>query len=169
MNQLLTDLAETIRLQMVEGHLTLSVAESCTSGQIAAALSSVDGASAYFQGGLVAYQDWVKQSFLGVEADAIRQFNVVSRQVVEQMVEGACHSFHTSMAIASTGYAGAGSNGIPSGTIWIGWGRPGDLHSQMLLLHGSRNDNTAWATASALRAFCAYLGHSCGREAACRQ
>ena len=95
MKTLLTNLSESIRIEMVSRQLTLSVAESCTSGLIAAALTSVDGASAYFQGGLVAYQDWMKQTYLNVDGAAIQQYDVVSRQVVEQMVEGACQQFHS--------------------------------------------------------------------------
>lgn len=112
-------LCQAIRDLMLARGLTLSCAESCTGGGVAAALTSVDGSSGYFQGGLVAYQNELKERFLGVSEADIRQFDVVSRPVVEQMVKGACALFHTDCALASTGYAGEGNGRIASGTIWI--------------------------------------------------
>ena len=85
--------------------MTLSTAESCTGGRIAAAITAHSGASRYFQGGLVAYQNEVKEQLLGVPSEMIDRYGVVSRQVAEQMVRGACTLFHTDYALASTGYA----------------------------------------------------------------
>lgn len=142
---------------MVDRGLTLSTAESCTSGRIAASLTQISGASDYFQGGLVAYQDRLKIQYLGVSASDIQQYDVVSRQVVEQMVRGACAMFGTDCAIASTGYAGTGCNGIPDGTIWIGWGRADNVHSLMLTGDNGREANTANAAAQALLHFFEYI------------
>ena len=63
---------------MLAHGLTLSVAESCTGGGIAAALTSVSGSSGYFQGGLVAYQNELKVKFLGVSDSDIELYDVVS-------------------------------------------------------------------------------------------
>ena len=110
-------LCQAIQGLMLARGLTLSCAESCTGGGVAAALTSISGSSGYFQGGLVAYQNELKERFLGVSEADIRQFDVVSRPVVEQMVKGACTLFHTDCALASTGYAGEGNGRIASGTI----------------------------------------------------
>lgn len=136
---------------------TLSTAESCTSGRIAATLTTVSGASGYFQGGLVAYQDHIKVQELGVDPLAIEQYDVVSQQVVEQMVVGACRMFHTDYALASTGYADQGNNRVPGGTIWIGFGTPEDVHSVCLHLSGTRDDNTQAAVDGVLEYFVEYL------------
>ena len=136
---------------------TLATAESCTSGRIAAEITKISGASGYFQGGLVAYQDRLKEEFLGIKAEDIEQYDVVSQPVVEQMVRGACHMFGTDYAIASTGYAGEGNGHIPSGTIWIGWGSPTDVHSKCLTLSNDREANTQKAVAEALTSFLAYV------------
>lgn len=141
-----------LELMVVRGK-TVSTAESCTSGRIAASLTSISGASDYFQGGIVCYQDELKIRFLGVSADDIRKYDVVSRQVVEQMVRGACKLFHTDYALASTGYAGGGMNGIPDGTIWIGWGSADDVHSLMLTGDNGREANTQNATERVLEEF----------------
>ena len=61
--------------------MTLSTAESCTGGRIAAAITAHSGASNYFRGGLVAYQNDVKEEMLGVPHEMIATYGVVSRQV----------------------------------------------------------------------------------------
>ncbi len=149
---------ETILKKMRAMGMTLSTAESCTSGRIASKLTCVSGASDYFQGGLVAYQDIVKERFLGVPEDMIHQYDVVSRPVVEQMVLGACAMFGTDYAIASTGYAGDGCNGIASGTIWIAWGAADDVHSMCLTDDDGRELNTERAANMAIAKFAEYLG-----------
>lgn len=150
-------LAQEILTRMVELGKTLSTAESCTSGRIAATLTQVSGASDYFQGGLVVYQDYLKVRYLDVRQEDIDAYDVVSQPVVEQMVRGACHFFHTDYAIASTGYAGTGANGIPSGTIWIGWGSIQEVHSTCLTLEEGRERNTAHTTTRALECFLRFL------------
>ena len=91
--------------------MTISTAESCTGGRIAAAITAHSGASNYFQGGLVAYQNEVKEQMLGVPKEMIDTYGVVSREVAEQMVKGACRLFHTDYAMASTGSTGSGVRG----------------------------------------------------------
>lgn len=147
------EIADKIRQILVSQGKTLSTAESCTSGRIAAALTCVDGSSKYFQGGLVAYQDALKTRMLGVPAEMIKKHDVVSQPVVEAMVKGACQLFGTDYALASTGYAGEGANGIPSGTIWIAWGTIEDVHSCCLCEQKGREENTTNAVLQVLTKF----------------
>ena len=140
-----------IQKRMVERGLTLATAESCTSGGIAAEITKVAGSSDYFQGGLVAYQDRLKIQYLGVSAADIEKYDVVSEPVVRQMVRGACQMFKSDYAIASTGYAGEGCNGIPSGTIWIAWGTPDSIHTQCLTQNIDHETNTQNAIMQALQ------------------
>ena len=145
------ELAERLRVVMTERGKTVSTAESCTSGRIASTLTSVSGASDYFLGGLVAYQDDVKIAYLGVTAEMIAEHDVVSRDVVEQMVRGACRMFGSDYALASTGYAGGGTDTIPSGTIWIGWGSETEVYSMKLSEDKGREENTRNAAKTAIR------------------
>lgn len=147
---------EILRL-MVERGKTVSTAESCTSGRIAASMTQISGASDYFQGGIVCYQDALKERFLNVSADDIKKYDVVSQPVVEQMVRGACELFHTDYALASTGYAGGGMNGIPDGTIWIGWGSKDDVRSFMITKNNGREENTENAVIEVLGRFLEYV------------
>ena len=142
---------------MIKKGKTVCTAESCTSGRIAASLTMISGASDYFQGGLVAYQDEWKIKYLGVSQSDIKKYNVVSRQVLEQMVIGACEFFSADYALASTGYAGRGTSDIPDGTIWIGWGNKDDVHSLLLSHDNGRESNTENATNKVLEEFLKYL------------
>ena len=146
-----------IQKRMVERGLTLATAESCTSGGIAREITRVSGSSDYFQGSLVAYQDRLKEQFLGVNPEDIAQYDVVSEPVVRQMVRGACKMFHTDYAIASTGYAGEGCNGIPSGTIWIAWGTADNILVKCLTRNIDRETNTQNAIQEALESFLEFL------------
>jgi len=146
-----------IQKRMVEQGLTLATAESCTSGGIAAEITKVAGSSDYFQGGLVAYQDRLKEQFLGVSAEDIAKYDVVSEPVVRQMVRGACQMFGTDFAVASTGYAGKGCNGIPGGTIWIAWGTEDDVHTRCLTTNIDRQTNTQNAIQETLKCLLNYL------------
>lgn len=109
---------------------TVSTAESCTGGRIASAITAVSGASSYFQGSIVAYQNEVKEKMLGVPHEMIERYDVVSQPVVEAMVKGACRLFGTDYALASTGYAEAWEG--HEVCIWIGWGSEDDVHSLCL-------------------------------------
>lgn len=147
---------EILRLMVSQGK-TVSTAESCTSGRIAASLTQISGASDYFQGGIVCYQDELKVRFLNVSPEDIKTYDVVSQPVVEQMVRGACHLFHTDYALASTGYAGGGMNGIPDGTIWIGWGTQDDVHTKKICINQGREWNTENAVETVLQDFLSML------------
>ncbi len=150
MNDMTETIAQLQRIMLQRG-LTLSTAESCTSGLIASSLTSISGSSGYFQGGLIAYQDHIKVEQLGVSADDIATYDVVSQPVVEQMVRGACRLFHTDYALASTGYADGGTDTIPAGTIWIAWGTATEVHSLCLTGDHGRVANVQHAAQEAIR------------------
>ncbi|MBR6202496.1 MAG: CinA family protein [Bacteroidaceae bacterium] len=135
--------------------MTLSTAESCTGGRIAAAITAQSGASRYFQGGLVAYQNEVKEQMLGVPHQMIERYGVVSRQVAEQMVKGACALFHSDYALASTGYAEPWEGHEVE--IWVAWGREGDVHSLCLREDFGRVKNVEIATQCVMDEFDKYL------------
>lgn len=155
MRATLTDenLAEEIRKWMTARGKTLSTAESCTSGRVAATLTSVSGASEYFQGGVVVYQNELKERFLDVKAETIEAHDVVSQQVVTEMVKGCLNLFHTDFALATTGYTGGGSERVPSGTIWLGWGCADSIRTHCLNLSGTREENTSQAAETLVRLF----------------
>lgn len=152
-------IAEKIQTFLIRQGRTLSTAESCTGGRIASAVTAVPGSSAYFQGGVVAYQNKVKETLLGVGHDTIAHFDVVSREVVVEMVEGACRLFGTDYAIATSGCAGpgGGTESIPVGTVWIAFGAPGKVRTFKCEGDRGRVPNVEFATAKALKLFWDYL------------
>ena len=105
---------------------TLSVAESCTGGNIAAKFTAMAGASAYFQAGVVSYSNEAKIDILGVNADDIALYGAVSEQVALQMAEGVKKAGRSDYGISTTGIAGptGGSAEKPVGTVWIGISTP---------------------------------------------
>lgn len=101
--------------------LSLSTAESCTGGGIAAFITSVPGSSDYFNGGIVAYSNEVKMSLLHVSADTLESYGAVSRETVTEMAKGAMKTLKTDCAVATSGIAGPGGGTPekPVGTVWI--------------------------------------------------
>lgn len=101
--------------------LSLSTAESCTGGSIAALVTSVPGSSEYFSGGIVAYSNEVKMSLLCVSAQTLEKHGAVSRETVMEMAKGAMKALKTDCAVATSGIAGPGGGTPekPVGTVWI--------------------------------------------------
>lgn len=126
---------------LMDRMLTLSVAESCTGGAIAARFTAMPGASAYFKGGMVAYWNQTKNLLLNVSTDTIARYGVVSEQVVRQMAEGARHGADTHYAIATSGIAGptGGTPEIPVGTVWIAVSSPERTVTRLVHIKGDRN------------------------------
>ncbi|MDA0728500.1 MAG: CinA family nicotinamide mononucleotide deamidase-related protein [Bacteroidetes bacterium] len=100
---------------------TLSTAESCTGGTIAAMLTAIPGASHSMWGGVVAYDNKVKREVLSVHEATLMSQGAVSREVVEAMALGAQHRLGTDWAVATSGVAGptGGSPEKPVGMVWM--------------------------------------------------
>ena len=99
----------------------IATAESCTGGLIAAAITSVSGASAVFERGFNTYSNLAKNELLGVSLDDIDSHGAVSNVVARQMAEGALHAAPVQLTAAVTGIAGpdGGSKDKPVGTVHI--------------------------------------------------
>jgi len=103
----------------------------------------------------VAYQNEVKERMLGVPHEMIETYGVVSRQVAERMVVGACQLFGTDYALASTGYAEPWEGHEVE--IWVAWGSEGDVHSLCLREDFGRVKNVEIATQCVMEEFDKYL------------
>ena len=114
-------IAESIETILISKGWSVVTAESCTGGGVAAALTAVPGSSACVKGGIVAYTEEIKMRLLGVKAETLRDFGVVSRPTVEEMARGAMKSMNSDFAVATSGVAGpsGGTEETPVGTIWI--------------------------------------------------
>ena len=95
-----THLTSLTELLLQRG-LHIATAESCTLGGVASALGSHSGASAYLQGGIIAYQSDLKTSLLGVPPELIETYHVVSEEVACAMALGAMEQLQAEVAIAT--------------------------------------------------------------------
>ncbi|HUJ05438.1 MAG TPA: nicotinamide-nucleotide amidohydrolase family protein [Streptosporangiaceae bacterium] len=124
--------AEAIRLLAGRG-LTVGTAESLTGGLVAAALTTVPGASAVFRGGIVAYAGDLKSTLLGVPADLLDRVGTVHADVAMAMALGALARMSVSASVATTGVAGPDPvDGYPVGTVHIAVAVPGDQRPRVL-------------------------------------
>jgi nicotinamide-nucleotide amidase len=114
-------LEETVGALLAARHLWMAAAESCTGGLVAARMTDVAGSSTYFRGGIVAYDNDIKTSALGVEEDLLRAHGAVSESVARAMADGARARLRADVAVAVTGIAGpgGGSEAKPVGTVVI--------------------------------------------------
>ena len=131
---------------------TLSTAESCTAGLVAASIAALPGASNYFRGGVVTYVNELKTQLLDVSEDLLSERGAVSEEVARAMVAGAIERLQTDYAVAVTGYAGPGGGPeAPVGTIYVAVGRQDDIIVRELTGDDGREGNVARATLIALQ------------------
>lgn len=116
-----TSIEEQIGMFLVARDQTLSLAESCTGGAIAASFTANAGASAYFKGSVVPYESTKKVTVLGISEQLIKDFTVVSEQVAEAMAVQVKELFGSDYAVATTGIAGPskGDANDEVGTVFI--------------------------------------------------
>lgn len=123
------------------GH-TVAVAESCTGGGLGQFLTTVPGSSAYFWGGVISYDNRVKQGLLGVNADDLATQGAVSETVARQMASGVQSRLGTTWGVSITGIAGpdGGSETKPVGLVYIGIAGPEGVLEGHRYLFGNNRD-----------------------------
>ena len=130
---------------------TVSTAESCTGGEISHLITSVPGSSAYFLGSIISYAVSVKEKVLGVPAETIQKFGVVSGEVVALMAENARRVTGSDYAVSTTGLAGPdGDKSNPVGTVWIGVAGPKGTKTVKKNFRNDRKRNIERFAAAAL-------------------
>lgn len=131
---------EIIRM-LAQAQRSLTFAESCTGGLIAARLTQEAGSSAVLKGSVVSYSNPIKAGWLGVEIATIQQHGAVSEACVNQMLEGIFRLAQADYALAVSGIAGpsGGSDYKPVGTVVIGIKSRQTKQVETLLFEGDRN------------------------------
>jgi len=127
-------------------------AESCTGGMIGGMFTDQPGSSAYYWGGVVAYDNHVKQRVLGVEETVLATHGAVSAECAKAMAEGALKLTGVEWAISVTGIAGpdGGSDEKPVGLVYIGVAGPSGTTVKERRLRGDRHQIRLRAAKSAL-------------------
>ena len=155
--------SESVGRLLTDQKLSITTAESCTGGLIAAALTSIAGSSAYFNAGIVSYSNESKRRLLGVPAETLVTNGAVSESVVLAMVEGARRRNHAQVAVAVSGVAGPDGGTVekPVGTVWIAWSIPEQnrtkVSAERYEFSGNRNAVQRAAVLASLRGIIARL------------
>ncbi len=140
--------------ELLTHNLMLVVAESCTGGGVAYALTSQAGSSGWFERGFVTYSNRSKQEMLGVEADLIASHGAVSLAVVEAMAQGALAYSAAQVSLAISGIAGPGGGSLekPVGTVCFSWSLNNiNVYSKLVVFKGNRNSIREQAVEYGLR------------------
>ena len=146
------ELESVIGKALIDLNKTISVAESCTGGNISNLITSVPGSSNYFIGGIIAYSNEIKINSLGINEDILNKYGAVSKEVAEEMAKNVRNKFNSSIGISSTGIAGpsGGTKEKPVGTIWIAFSDNEKTISKKLILTQRRDVNTVLTTINSL-------------------
>lgn len=131
---------------------TLAAAESCTGGALSAKFTAMSGASEYFWGGVVSYDNSVKENVLGVSRDNLETYGAVSEQVARQMAEGVRRLCGTTYGVSTTGIAGptGGTPDKPVGTVWMAVATPTGTIAKVVQHGKLRAQNIERAAAAAI-------------------
>lgn len=134
-------LEEVVAKLLTDKEMSLAVAESCTGGKLAATLTGIPGASAYFKGGVVAYETAQKTNVLGVPRMLIKKHSVVSEPVAAAMATGVKTLMESHFGVGITGNAGPtkGDSKAPIGTVCIGIASPEGVSTQTFSMGNHRD------------------------------
>ena len=136
------EIVQEIADALLAGRKTVGVCESLTAGRIASTLCCLEGASTWFQGGLIVYNERLKIELALVDPAVIAAHGVVSEEVAVAMAQGARIVLGTDYAVAVTGNAGptAGDDRAPVGTVCMAVSGLGQERVWTRHLQGSRNE-----------------------------
>lgn len=145
-------LEESVVDLLKEKELTLSLAESCTGGAIAARIVNVPGASQVFTHGFVTYSNRAKRECLGVKKSTLKTVGAVSAKCAKQMAKGGCAASGADICLSVTGLAGpdGGTSETPVGTVFMGCCCNGHTIIREYHFTGNRTKIRQQAVASAL-------------------
>ncbi len=148
--------------ELVRRGKTIGVAESVTGGGVAESIVETAGASRAFYGGIVAYDNTVKQSLLGVRPETLAQHGAVSEETAIEMARGTKKALNVDFALATTGIAGpdGGSAEKPIGLVWFALiDDANEVTTHRGTFPGNRNDVLTRATMTALSLIWRRLEH----------
>jgi PncC family amidohydrolase len=158
-------LAAEVHLALLAEGLTVASAESLTGGALGNLLSMTPGASATYRGGVVSYATDLKQTLLGVTAEVIESYGVVSAECSVQMAVGVRRLVGSDWALSTTGVAGPLlQEGKPAGTVFVGVAGPEGCRSVALHLGSDRRAIRAQTCREALAALAEDLAGSLTAE-----
>jgi nicotinamide-nucleotide amidase len=153
-------MAEEVGRQLKQKGEVLALAESCTGGMVACAITNTAGSSAWFDRGFVTYSNLSKVEMLGVSLATLDTLGAVSEQTAQEMALGALQFSQATIAGSVTGIAGpsGGSRQKPVGTICFAWvHKDGQIKRSTQLFRGDRAQIRRQAAEHALLGLMAIL------------
>lgn len=143
-----------------EKELKLALAESCTGGLLSSMITDVAGSSEYFLGSIVAYDNGVKQSELGVRATTLKKYGAVSKETALEMARGVKKALQADISAAVTGIAGPGGGTPekPVGLVFIAVAKGRTTQVQRFVFKGGRKSIKKQSTEAALSMIAEALG-----------
>ena len=121
----LDEQAERLMHRLCDAGLSVSTAESCTGGMLAALLTDIEGAGHGFDRGFVTYTNASKADLLGIPGNLLDRNDAVSEVVARAMAEGALHRSDADIALGVTGFAGPGGPDQEEGLVHFALARRG--------------------------------------------
>ena len=137
----ITRMARALGRRCRQKRIVLAVAESCTGGGLAEAITRISGSAKWFDRGFVTYSNEAKREMLGVRQDTLRRRGAVSEEVAREMARGVLRRSPADVSVSITGIAGptGGSRSKPVGLVWFAWAaRKGPLQSRAFRFDGDR-------------------------------
>jgi nicotinamide-nucleotide amidase len=134
--------AKKLSEHLISKNLSIAFAESCTGGLLSSSLTSIPGASSYFNCGFVTYSNKSKIKMLGVNHDSIELFGAVSEKVAHEMAMGAGQNSQSHLAVSITGIAGpsGGTPEKPVGMVCFGFYIKGNVETTTQFFSGARSE-----------------------------
>ena len=133
-------------------NMSIAIAESCTGGSLSSSLTSIPGASSYFNCGFITYSNESKVNMLNVDSQTIELFGAVSEKVAYEMAMGAGQNSKSHLAISVTGIAGpsGGTPEKPVGMVCFGFYVDGNVTTTTQFFSGVRSEIISESIAFAL-------------------
>jgi nicotinamide-nucleotide amidase len=133
-------------------NMSIAIAESCTGGSLSSSLTSIPGASSYFNCGFITYSNNSKVNMLNVDSQTIELFGAVSEKVAYEMAMGAGQNSKSDLAISVTGIAGpsGGTPEKPVGMVCFGFYVDGNVTTTTQFFSGVRSEIVSESIAFAL-------------------
>ena len=133
-------------------NMSIAIAESCTGGSLSSSLTSIPGASSYFNCGFITYSNESKINMLNVDSQTIKLFGAVSEKVAYEMAMGAGQNSESHLAISVTGIAGpsGGTPEKPVGMVCFGFYVDGNVTTTTQFFSGVRSEIVSESIAFAL-------------------
>ncbi|MBH10325.1 MAG: competence/damage-inducible protein A [Candidatus Marinimicrobia bacterium] len=137
------DIAEVIVRLCISKELTIATAESCTGGLIGHRITQISGSSKVYIGGIVAYNNKIKEDELGIQSSTLKNYGAVSAETAEEMAKNISSKFKADIGLSVTGIAGpvGGTIEKPVGLVYIALAFRGTTNIKKIQFEGNRITN----------------------------